>query len=165
MNQIKIQDTGKDAAMENNHPYFSEGTPKYLPEGALTLPHLIPCTDTACAIAENHFYTGSLRGLESACNQGKIVEGTVVLCDCQTMCLTVDFGSGIRGRSPRDEVCYHPDGGEVKDIAIITRVGKPVQCRVMGFGRGENGEIFVRLSRKEAQKEDEARLSRRLNGQ
>lgn len=145
MNQIKIQDIGKDAAMEQNHPY--------LPEGALTLPHLIPCTDTACAITENRFFTGSLRGLEAACSQGRIVEGTAVLCDCQTMSLTVDFGSGIRGRIPREEVCYQPDGGSVKDIAIITRVGKPVQCRVLGFGRGEGGEVFVRLSRREAQKE------------
>lgn len=128
-------------------------THQYLPEGALTQPYLIPCTDTAEAIAENRSLTGSLRGLENACSQGKIIEGTAVLCDCQNMSLTVDFGSGIRGRMEREEVCYQPDGAPVKDIAIITRVGKPVQCRVLGFARGENGEIFARLSRKEAQKE------------
>ena len=85
--------------MERNHPY--------LPEGALTIPHLIPCTDTAEAISENRFYTGSLRGLESACSQGRVVEGMVTLCDCQTMCLTVDFGGGIRGiprRRPEEPV-------------------------------------------------------------
>ena len=131
--------------MERNHPY--------LPEGALTIPHLLPCTDTAEAVSENRFYTGSLRGLESACSQGRVVEGTVTLCDCQTMSLTVEFGGGIRGRMDRDEVCYQPDGTPVKDIAIITRVGKPVQCRILGFVRSENGEVIARLSRREAQKE------------
>jgi len=128
-------------------------TQQYLPEGALTLPHLIPCTDTANAITENRFLTGSLRGLETACSQGKIVEGTAVLCDCQTMCLTVEFSGGIRGRIEKDEVCYQPDGSSGKEIAIITRVGKPIQCKVMGFAKGENGEIYARLSRREAQKE------------
>jgi len=134
----------------------------YLPEGALTIPHLVPCTDTTEAIAENRFFTGSLRGLEAACSQGRIVEGTAVLCDCQTMCLTVDFGCGIRGRMDRSEVCYQPDGSAVKDIAIITRVGKPVQCRILGIQREENGEVWVRLSRREAQKECHLRYIRRL---
>ncbi len=142
-----------------NHP---EAAPAYLPEGALTIPHLVPHTDTAMAVAENRYYTGTLRGLESALSQGKIIEGVAVLCDCQTMRLTVELGGGMRGIMDREEVCYQPGGEPVKDIAIITRVGKPIQCRILGFTRGENGEILARLSRREAQRECHMRYLRTL---
>ncbi|MBE6570234.1 MAG: S1 RNA-binding domain-containing protein [Ruminococcaceae bacterium] len=125
----------------------------YYPEGALTLPHQYPYKDLHPAAAENKYLTGSMRGLESAMTQGKIIEAQAVLCDCRTMDLQVELGGGIRGIIPREEVCYLADGSPVKDIAIITRVGKPVQCRVTGFERNGNGETVVRLSRKAAQKE------------
>jgi len=134
----------------------------YLPEGALSVPHLIPCTDTTEAATENRLFTGSLRGLEAAAAQGRIIEAQAILCDCQTMCLTVDLGAGIRGTVHRDEVCYQPGGGPTKDIAIITRVGKPIQCKIMGFSRNEKGEVTVRLSRREAQKECYQRYLSRL---
>ena len=43
-------------------------------------------------------------------------------------------------------------GESVKDIAVITRVGKPVCFKVMGFTK-ENGKDVAILSRREAQKE------------
>ena len=125
----------------------------YYPEGALSFPHQYHYGDLYTAAAENKYLTGSLRGLETAMTQGKIIEAQAVLCDCHTMDLQVELGSGIRGIIEKEEVCYSPDGSSVKDIAIITRVGKPVQCKVLGFRRNENGEIIVRLSRKAAQKE------------
>lgn len=132
----------------------------YLPEGALTMPHLgkimLSHSREEMQIAnqrlENQRLTGSLRGLETAYTLGKIIEGFCTLCDCQTMCLSVSLGNGIRGRIERDEVCYTPDGTPVKDIAILTRVGKPIQCRVLGFVQDEQGETIVRLSRREAQR-------------
>lgn len=124
----------------------------YLPEGAMTIPHLVPGLHTDAVVLENRMLSGSLRGLESAMEKGRLVEGMVTLCDCQTMCLSVSLAGGIRGQIEREEVCYQPDGSPVKDIAILTRVGKPVQCRVLGFGRDEKGDTVVRLSRKEAQR-------------
>ncbi len=148
--------------METKLQQHTEIAPAYLPEGALSVPRLVPHTDTAMAVAENRYYTGTLRGLESALTQGKIIEGTALLCDCQTMRLTVELGGGIRGIMDREEVCYQPGGEPVKDIAIITRVGKPIQCKILGFTRGENGEIFARLSRREAQRECHTRYLRAL---
>ncbi len=133
----------------------------YLPEGVLTMPQLMTGMAESQRLLgrqmENQRLTGSLRGLETACELGKTIEGTCTLCDCQTMQLTVQFGMGkgksIRGILPRDEVCYVPEGDSaVKDIAILTRVGKPIQCRVTGFAQDDNGETVVQLSRKRAQR-------------
>lgn len=126
------------------------------------MPGQFPYSDLQNAAAENKYLTGSLRGLESAMSQGKIIEAQAVMCDCQTMDLQVDLGCGIRGIISRDEVCYSPDGTPAKDIAIITRVGKPVQCKVLGFHRNGNGEMVARLSRKAAQKECSEQYIRRL---
>lgn len=143
----------------------------YLPEGALTMPHLLsgmvmgegrlgnqrlgnPMLGDQRL--ENQRLTSSLRGLETAFAMGKTIEGFCTLCDCQTMQLTVTLGNGIRGIMPREEVCYVPDlpsgGAPVKDIAILTRVGKPIQCRVTGFQQDENGETIVQLSRRQSQR-------------
>ncbi len=101
--------------------------------------------------AENLGYTASLHGLERAMTQGKILEGIALMCDCSTMSLQVDL-SGITGIIEREETVYNYDGSPVKDIAIITRVGKPVCFKVIGIERGEGG-VKVRLSRRAAQKE------------
>ena len=110
---------------------------KYLPEGSLI------CT------SENKEYVSSLAGLEKARQEGKILEGVVNLCDSQTLELHIDL-YGIEGVIERDECLY---GAQVKDIAIITRVGKPVAFKVMQITKGKNGKPRAILSRKEAQRE------------
>lgn len=136
--------------------------PVYLPEGALTAPQYL-CS--ACGLkgeraanvyrmaAENRLFCASLRGLEAALQQGRIIESTVVLCDCQTMALTVELCGGIRGVIPREEVLYAWDGKPIRDIAAITRVGKQIQCKVTRIARNERGEITAYLSRRAAQRE------------
>ena len=109
---------------------------KYLPEGEL------------CRTAENREYIGSLTGLEKAMREGKILEGVVNLCDSDTYTLHIDLG-GIDGIIKREDALY---GTEAKDIAIITRVGKPVAFKVMDIVN-ENGKCTAVLSRKEAQRE------------
>jgi small subunit ribosomal protein S1 len=52
----------------------------------------------------------------------------------------------------REEVLYVPDGSPIKDIAVITRVGKPICFHILGFERGASG-LTVRLSRRSAQEE------------
>ena len=110
---------------------------KYLPEGSLI------CT------SENREYTKSLQGLERARQEGKILEGIVNLCDSQTLAMHIDL-YGIHGIIEKEESLY---GAQIKDIAIITRVGKPVAFKVMQITKDENNKPLVILSRKEAQRE------------
>ena len=101
---------------------------------------------------ENSVYLSSQKGLETAMAQGKILEANAVMCDCQNMQLHVDLGE-IRGIIPREDAAFSPDDTPIKDIAIITRVGKPVQFKIKGFRQNEKGETIALLSRKEAQRE------------
>ena len=93
---------------------------------------------------------GSFQGLERAMLTGKILEAPVLLCD-NKMCLHVDL-MGIDGIIEKDEAVYSPTGEPSKDIAVITRVGKPVCFKVMGIEQ-RNGRTVARLSRREAQRE------------
>ena len=113
-------------------------TNTYLPEGSLI------------HTPENREYISSLQGLETAMLRGKILEATAVLCD-ETSRLHVDL-YGIRGFIDRDECVYTRSGEDIKDIAIITRVGKPVCFKVLRLERDSFGPYAV-LSRREAQKE------------
>ncbi len=115
---------------------------KYLPEGQLL------------ATAGNRELTGSPAGLERAMESGAIIEGTATLCDSE-LNLTVDFPglSGVRGIIGRTEAVWSAAGEAPKDIAILTRVGKPVACKVLGMEAGEDGSTVVHLSRRLAQAE------------
>ena len=99
---------------------------------------------------ENREYISSKAGLERAQREGKIIEATALLCDSR-MRLHIDL-YGMTGIIDRSEAVYNADGTDVKDIAVITRVGKPVCFKVMGFAMEEGREVAV-LSRREAQKE------------
>ena len=110
-------------------------TNSYLPEGYLF------------GTRENREYISSRAGLERAKSEGKILESTALLCDSK-MRLHVDL-YGIVGIIDRCEAVYNQDSSDVKDIAIITRVGKPVCFKVMGFSY-ENGKEIAILSRREA---------------
>lgn len=122
-------------------------TNKYYPEGAF-----YGCTDSS-------EYTQSTELLEKAKDLGIILEGRAVLCDAQHN-LHVEVG-GYRGIIPREEAVYSPSGEEVKDIAIITRVGKNVCFKVTDIEK-ENGEVRIILSRKQAQRECCENYIRRL---
>lgn len=133
--------TGKtyvSACEERNQPsavsFFSE--PQYVPEGSMRS-------------------AGHLRNraaVEEAAKRGATAEAMCVLCDCTTMQLTVELPDGIRGIIPRSEAGWSPNG-ELKDIAIITRVGKPVQFKITDLYENERGELTAMLSRRAAQRE------------
>ena len=91
----------------------------YRPEGSLI------------SLPENREYISSLAGLERAMTTGKILEATAILCDEHSR-LHVDL-FGIRGFIERDESLYCRSGDTIKDIAIITRVGKPVCFKVLSI--------------------------------
>ena len=113
---------------------------KYMPEGALI------------STPKNYEYTRSPEGLETARERGVILEGTVILCD-HNFNLHIDLGPKIRAIIPRGEVQYVRDDEEIKDIAILTRVGKAVCFKVKGFERSAGGDTIVILSRRAAQME------------
>lgn len=107
----------------------------YLPEGCFISTH------------ENREYTSSLAGLERAMAEGKILEGMAVMCDSE-LNITVDL-CGIKGIIPKPEALYSENG--FKDIAVITRVGKAVAFKVIGFEKDGGGAVRAVLSRRLAQ--------------
>lgn len=99
----------------------------------------------------NARYCRDEKMLLRARSEKRILEANVVLCD-KWMNLTVNLGNGIIGIIPKDQAVYQPDGTPVKDIAILTRVGKPVCFHVCDVVL-ENGRKTAYLSRASAQKE------------
>lgn len=88
--------------------------------------------------------------LEDAMRAGSVLEGVCQMCDCSAMTLYVDLPGGIRGMIPKAEAAYpfasgSSDGG-IKDIAVITRVGKPVRFKITGMRDG-----YALLSRRAVQ--------------
>lgn len=101
-------------------------------------------------LPQNREYISSREGLERACREGRILESNVIFCD-SNMRLCVELGS-MRGIIDRSEALYCRPGEIGKDIAIISRVGKPVCFKVTGF-ENEGGECVALLSRRLAQEE------------
>ena len=109
----------------------------YLPEGLLL--------DTP----ENIRRTGSAARLAQAMAQETILEGRAVLCDYQHD-LVVDLG-WCRGLIPRAEGAVGIADGSTRDIAIISRVGKPVSFLVQELRQLPQGGVLPVLSRRLAQ--------------
>ncbi len=127
--KIKITKLGKVAAMT-----------EYMPEGSLIITE------------KNYEHISTKAGLERAAERQIILEAPVTLCD-HNFNLHVELGAGIVGIIPREEVQYLEDGEEIKDIAILTRVGKIVCFKISGFNRLPSGKTVAYLSRRSAQKE------------
>ena len=102
------------------------------------------------AAAEGRRVCYSRAALEHAMKTGEILEACATVCD-GSYSLSVDLGT-MRGIIRREDAADTPDGSPPKDIAIITRVGKPVCFCVMGFAEDENGEEYACLSRRAAQR-------------
>ena len=77
-----------------------------------------------------------------------IIEARAVLCDTEHN-LHVDL-NGMKGIIPREE-CLLADLPSNKEIAVISRVNKPVMFMPSEYITLENGERAVLLSRKKAQ--------------
>ena len=108
---------------------------RYRPEGTLIATH------------ENREALSSLNGLEKDMQSGRILEGLAVMCD-ESLNITVDL-CGIKGVIPKKEALYSDE--EIKDIAVITRVGKAVCFKVMGIEKDSDGRNVAILSRRAAQ--------------
>ncbi len=81
--------------------------------------------------------------------QQTVLEAPVIMCDASHN-LIVNLGC-MRGIIPREEGAMGISDGSTRDIALISRVGKPVSFVVTGFGEDKNGKPYALLSRKAAQ--------------
>ena len=91
----------------------------------------------------------SLEDVKTAMMNGSVIESRVLLCDSEHN-LHVDLGI-IRGMIPREEGAIGIDDGTTRDIALISKVNKPVCFTVLGFQRDDFGNISAILSRKAVQ--------------
>ena len=82
---------------------------------------------------------------------GTIAEAMCVLCTGEHD-LIVDMGF-IKGRIKRTEGAVGIENGTTRDIALISRVNKPVSFRITGFETDSGGETTAVLSRRLAQEE------------
>lgn len=113
------------------------------------MPHNSYTPEGFCGAAgAESFYTCAM--LERGAVRGQIFEGRAAVCD-ESFSLTVELGC-MKGIIPKEEIAFIPDGSPVKDIAAITRVGKPVCFKIKSFEK-IGGENVAVLSRREAQKE------------
>ena len=100
--------------------------------------------------SENDKYFESFEMLDKALCEKKILEARAILCDSDHN-LIVDLGS-IKGIIPKDEGAVGIDCGKTKDIALISKVGKPVAFIITHFIKDAYGNPVAVLSRKAAQK-------------
>jgi len=103
------------------------------------------------ATQENQRYLSSQAGIREAQASGAVLEGRVLLCDNEHN-LHVDLGA-MQGVIPRLEGALGIAEGEVRDIALISRVNKPVMVRVTGFDVKDDGEAIAVLSRVSVQRD------------
>ena len=112
---------------------------KFLPEGLLIEKE------------ENKHHFENLAFLYEAMAKGKTLEARAIVCEGNHN-LIVDMGV-IKGVIPREEGAIGISEGTTRDIAIISRVNKPVCFKITSFERDCFGKTVAVLSRKKAQLE------------
>ena len=98
---------------------------------------------------ENVSLMSSMENLQEACQSRKILEARAVMCDSNHK-LIVDMGI-MKGIIPREEGAIGIKEGSVRDIAVISKVNRPVCFVVEGFKKDSYGNDFAVLSRRAAQ--------------
>ena len=112
---------------------------KYYPEGILF------------ENKQNRKFMESISSLRECFYSEKILEAKATMCD-RDHNLYVDLGV-IQGVIPREECAIGIADGSVRDIAIISRVNKPVVFKIIDFMDDETGTRTAILSRKKVQEE------------
>lgn len=110
---------------------------KYLPEG-----YIYETNSNKEAIK-------NLNALEVSFKENTVIEAIATMCDAEHN-LIVDL-NGIKGIIPRKEGAIGISDGSVRDIAIISKVGKPVCSVITNITYDKNGKPLIILSRKQAQ--------------
>ena len=94
-------------------------------------------------------YRFTLNELNDAKAEEQVLEGIVKMCDSEHN-LIIDLGC-MRGFIPRTEGALGIAEGYTRDIALISRVGKPVCFIVSDINTDSSGEVYALLSRRKAQ--------------
>ncbi len=110
---------------------------KFMPEGCLYQPDF------------NRRTLLNVGYLQDAAQKGDILEATATHCDAAHN-LLVDLGC-MKGIIPRNEGAEGIAEGTVRDIALISRVGKAVSFVIDGFTTDSKGQRIAILSRRKAQ--------------
>ncbi len=106
---------------------------------------------TLIDLPANRRALSSFSALQDAQAEGRILEGRAVICDSSHN-LVVELGA-FRGVIPREEGALGIAEGTTRDIALISRVNKPVCFKITGFSYGLDGAATPQLSRRLAQQE------------
>ena len=126
--------------MQQPYQYVSnrrESIPFGLPEGRLL--------DTP----RNAEYMKDAQSLERAAREGAVLEARALLCDSGHN-IVVDLGC-MKGVIPREEGARGIADGSVRDVAMISRVGKPVCFEVRELAADQRGDKYALLSRRAVQ--------------
>jgi len=91
----------------------------------------------------------NINSVYEAIKSGEIFEGVATLCD-NDYNIIVDLGF-IKGVIPKNEGALGIKEGKTKEIALISRVGKPICFVIKDVLYDENNKPYCLLSRKEAQ--------------
>lgn len=111
----------------------------YLPEGNIF------------STRKNREAISDIRELEAAMKDGTILEATAQMCD-EDLTLHFDL-NGVHGTMEKEESMFCRKNEAVKDIAVLTRVGKPVCFKVLSIEYDGSGRVNAILSRRAAQLE------------
>lgn len=98
---------------------------------------------------ENRKWLSSPLTLTEAKSKEIILEATALMCDSEHN-LIVDLNC-MKGIIKRNEGAVGIEEGRVRDIALISRVGKPVCFTVEQIKTDSSGKFYAELSRKKAQ--------------
>ena len=102
---------------------------------------------------ENRIMVSSLQNLITAMEQRTILESKVILCD-ESHNLHIELAdSGVKGFIPREEGAIGISDGSTRDIALITKVSKPICFIVTDIRVNDDGNATAVLSRRQAQEE------------
>ncbi len=110
---------------------------------------------------ENKRLLSCKNNLKDAFYSGAQLEARAVRCDSFHN-LYVDLGC-MKGIIPRTEGASGIEDGSVRDIALISRVNKPVVFRITGFDTDTYGESVAVLSRRSVQEEAAENFIRSLS--
>lgn len=111
---------------------------QFLPEGFLT------AMGQQCSFR-------SMAQVNEAMAQGKMLEARAIVCDSEHN-LIVDLGV-IKGIIPREECAIGIKEGFTRDIAIISRVNKPVCFKITSIKADEKFKPYAILSRRVVQEQ------------
>ncbi len=112
---------------------------KFRPEGQLI------------STPSNQAFLSSPNALHEAFFTGSVVEARALVCD-KNHDLRVDLGC-MYGIIPHEEGAVGISDGSVRDIALISRVNKPVMFHILGFRKDTNDREYAVLSRRSVQQD------------